>query len=242
MKYLLSIGGYDPTAGAGVVRDIITFRKLGFYGLGVATTITYQNTKGFYGYVSLSKEIVKEEMERIMEDFKVKYVKVSMVGSAADVIVNFKRRYSWTIVADPLLNAKNSFKLNDVEKIKNLLREAYVITPNVPEAERLAGMKIKSVENIITAGKKIVEKYGKYVIIKGGHFNGVDYLFGEEVESFSLPHLGRNVHGTGCAYSSALTAFLAKGMKIEEAFREARRFLQREIENSIETGGYSLLP
>ncbi len=242
MQYLMSIGGYDPTGGAGVIRDIITFRKLGFYGLGIATAITYQNTRGFYGFEPIERDVVRNEIQKIVEDFQVKYVKIGMLGSSADLILEFKDRYSWTIVIDPLLSAKNSFKLNDPEDIQEILREAYVITPNIPEAEELAGMEIKEDEDIVKAGKKLVAKYGKYVIIKGGHMSGKDYLFGDDVRTFAMPHLGKDVHGTGCAYSSALTAFLAKGYGMERAFVEARRFLQGEIENSLETGGYSLLP
>jgi hydroxymethylpyrimidine/phosphomethylpyrimidine kinase len=242
MQYLLSIGGYDPTAGAGVIRDILTFRKLGFYGLGIATAITYQNTKGFYGYQTLEPETVEKEIERLVEDFPIKYVKIGMVGNATKIILKFQKRYSWIVVMDPLLHAKNLFKLNEVKNIEELLREAYVITPNIPEAEILSGVTINREDDIIKAGKYLLKKYGKYVIIKGGHGNGVDYLFGDNVKTFSLTHLGKNVHGTGCAYSSALTALLAKGMKIEDAFKEARRFIQGEIEKSIETGGYSLLP
>ncbi len=242
MEYLLSIAGYDPTGGAGVIRDILTFRKLGFYGMGVITTITYQNTKGFYGFEALDEKIVEREIEKIVEDFPIKYVKIGMVGKAADVILKFQRKYSWLTVADPLLEAKNSFPLNSLEDIEKIMERAYAITPNIPEAGKLSNVKIEKEEDILKAGKILLEKYGKYVIIKGGHGEGRDYLFGENVKFFQMPHLRKEVHGTGCAYSSALLGFLAKGYNMEEAFKEARKFVQREIERSIETGGYSLLP
>ncbi len=242
MEYLLSIAGLDPTSGAGVIRDIITFRKLGFYGLGVPTTITYQNTKGFIGFESLSEEIVERELKAIIEDFPIRFVKVGMLGSSAGLVAKFAKEYDWFVIFDPLLTAKNGMLINRIEYIEQLLKIAYVITPNVPEAERLAGMKIKDEKDVISAGKILKHKYGKYVIIKGGHLSGRDYLFGDEVKSYGMPKINKIVHGTGCAYSSALLSFIAKGMRIEEAFVEARKFLQGEIKNAIDTGGYSLLP
>ena len=242
MKYLLSIAGFDPTSGAGVIRDIITFRKLGFYGLGVATAITYQNTRGFAGFAPLSEEAVEREIRAIVEDFPVRFVKVGMLGISGNLIAKFAKEYGWFVVFDPLLSAKNGSTINKIEDIDPFLKIADVITPNVPEAEKLAGMKIKSERDVISAGNILLERYGKYVIIKGGHLNGRDYLFGEEIKSYSMPKINKNAHGTGCAYSSALLSYIARGLKIEEAFIEARKFVQDEIKGSIDTGGYPLLP
>ncbi len=242
MEYLLSIAGFDPTSGAGVIRDIITFRKLGFYGLGVATALTYQNIRGFEGFKVLSPNVVEQGLKAIMEDFPIKFVKVGMLGASVDLIVELAREYDWFLIFDPLLTAKNGKSINKIEDIEPLLKIAEVITPNVPEAEKLAGIKIKNESDVIAVGKILTHKYGKYVIIKGGHLNGRDYLFGDEIKSYGMPKINKIVHGTGCAYSSSLLSFIAKGLKIEEAFIEARKFLQREIENAIDTGGYSLLP
>ena len=242
MEYLLSIAGLDPTSGAGVIRDIITFRKLGFYGLGVATAITYQNTRGFAGFTPLNENVVEREIQAIVEDFPVRFVKVSMLGISGNLIAKFAKDYNWFIVFDPLLSAKNESIINKIEDIVSLLKIADVITPNVPEAEKLTNMEIKNEGDAILAGKILEQRYGKYVIIKGGHLSGKDYLFGDEIKSYGMPKINKIVHGTGCAYSSALLSFIARGLKIEKAFIEARKFLQDEIKNSIDTGGYSLLP
>ncbi len=242
MEYLLSIAGYDPTAGAGVIRDIITFRKLGFYGLGIPTAITYQNTHGFLGFDAVKKESVKEQINSIMNDFKVKYVKIGMIGKASDILVESIKNYNWLVVLDPILRAKNGYPLNKIEDLQVLLEMADVITPNIPEAETLSGFKIKDENDIKKVGKILVDKYGKYVIIKGGHGSGSDYLFGDDIESYTLPKIPKTVHGTGCVYSSSLLSFLARGLKINEAFKKAREFVQNEIEKSLETGGYSLPP
>ncbi len=244
MQYLLSVAGYDPTGGAGVIRDIITFRKHGFYGLGVITAITYQNPHGFYGMISLSPEEVKMQLEPLIESFSINYVKIGMLGKrgTAELLARMAQEYEWFVVFDPLLAAKNSHPLNARDDIELLLRRANVITPNVPEAEAISGKKIENEETLMDVGKMLREKYGGYVIIKGGHLNGTDYLFGEEIHTVSLPLLRKNMHGTGCVYSSTLLSKLVSGKTMEEAFRETRAFVQKEIENSIETGGYSLPP
>jgi hydroxymethylpyrimidine/phosphomethylpyrimidine kinase len=244
MQYLLSIAGHDPTSGAGVIRDILTFRKFGFYGMGVITAITYQNTEGFQGLNILKVEEVKKQIDALVETFNIKYVKVGLVGSReiADLIVDMANKNEWFVIFDPLLGAKNGYPLNSREDVESLLKRANIITPNIPEAEELSGLHIEEPSDVIKVGYTLRDMYGNYVVIKGGHLNGTDYLFGEFMHSTSLPLLKKNMHGTGCVYSSALLGGIASGKSVKEAFDMTRKFLQNEIKNSIETGGYALPP
>ncbi len=245
MELVLSIGGFDSTAGAGVTRDLLTFRKLGVYGFAVVTAITFQNLSGFYGYRPLQPEDVSRQIESLLENCDIKYVKLSMVGSreVAKLLEREIEEHGWYVVFDPLLAAKNGYPLNRLEDIEPLLFLADVLVPNVPEAERISGMKIRNGADAVDAGKLIRERYGGYVIVKGGHLEGADYLIGDDVIVARMEHLEKVVHGTGCAYSSALTSYLARGLPLKDAFFSARKFIQEEIEKSVNLGGsYEVLP
>ncbi len=246
MRVVMSIAGFDPSSGAGVVRDIITFRKIGLYGVGVITAVTYQNSSEIYGLKPLSVDDVKQQIDAIMEDFDVKYVKIGIV--ATEKIANFLsekiENYGLVAVVDPILRSSSGFAFIDSpSRLENLIKKAMVITPNVPEAEILSGVRIKDEKGAIRAGKIIQEKYGTSVIIKGGHLDGTDYLFeGDDVLKEEMEHHGKDIHGTGCAYSSALTAHLALGYSLRISFRLAREFLESEIRNSINIASRELLP
>lgn len=241
---LLSIGGFDPTAGAGVIRDILTFRKLGVYGFAVITAVTFQNLDGFYGFHPLKGEDVERQINSL-EGEEIKFVKISMVGSGeiAKILEDKIKRNRWFVIFDPLLSAKNGYVLNCMEDIEGILKLAKVIVPNVPEAEIISGIKIKDEDTAIKAGLKIRKIYGGDVIIKGGHLSGVNYLISDEIKKIKTKLLPKTVHGTGCAYSSALMAYLSKGLTLEEAFYSAQKFMEEEMEKSLAFGGsYEVLP
>ncbi len=242
----MSIAGFDPTGGAGILRDIITFRKIGVYGVGIVTSITYQNTHGVSGYFSLPSESVEREIDKVMKDMNIKFAKVGMVGNGeiAGIIAEKIKEYKIKMIFDPILEAKNSYPLIDnVKNIFSLLKSSFIITPNISEAEILSGMKIRGEKDIIKAGKILREEFGAIVIIKGGHYKGEDYLISEEIHKFKMEHLGKEVHGTGCSYSSALTSYLVLGYSILESFKKARIFIQGEIKNSLKIGhGWEVLP
>ncbi len=246
MKIAMGIAGFDPSSGSGILRDIITFRKIGVYGVGVATAITEQSTKGVSGYFPLPPELVGQEIDVLMNDMNIKFAKIGMVGNGkiANIIAKKIKEYNLKIIFDPVLRAKNAYPLIDhVKNIEILLKFSFVITPNIPEAEILSGIKIRDEENIIKAGKILREKFGAYIIIKGGHYRGVDYLIGDDIQKLNMEHLGKEVHGTGCAYSSALTAYLVLGYNILDSFKKARVFIQKEIKNSLKIGsGWEVLP
>ncbi len=246
MRVVMSIAGFDPSTGAGVTRDVITFRKIGLYGVGAVTAITYQNSSKIYGLRALSTEDVEKQIDAIMEDFDVKHVKIGIVGSEkiANLIAKKIDEYEWVAVVDPILKSSSNFAFIDSPNyLENLIKKATVITPNVPEAETLSGIKIKDEDSAMRAGKIIQEKYGISVIIKGGHLDGTDYLFeDDEVLKEEMEHYGKDIHGTGCAYSSALAAHLALGYPLRISFRLAREFLESEIRNSLKIASRELLP
>jgi hydroxymethylpyrimidine/phosphomethylpyrimidine kinase len=244
MKVVMSIAGFDPSSGAGVMRDIITFRKIGLYGVGAVTAVTYQNSWDVYGFKPLMPEDVVKQIDALMEDFQITHVKVGMVANnhIANLIANKIEEYNLVAVVDPILKSSSGYAfISSPEDLEDLLKKASVITPNVPEAEVLSGVKIKDEESAIKAGMILREKYGP-TIIKGGHLDGVDYLFDDEIVKEEMEHLGKDIHGTGCVYSSALTAHLALGYSLKISFRLSREFLQSEIRNSTNVSKRELFP
>ncbi len=240
----MAIAGHDPSGASGILRDIKTFEKLNVYGLGVITAVTVQNTQEVKRYQLIPDSLVAEQIDALIEDQPVKFVKVGMVGSGenARIIADKIREYGLKAIVDPVMSSSSGAKLIDSpESLEPLLKEAYIITPNVPEAEILSGREIKSREDIIRAGKILEDKY-VCVIIKGGHLGGEDFLFCGDMHSAKQPLLPHDVRGTGCTYSSAITAFLTRGYGIREAFVNARLFVQKEIEKSIVVGEKHLLP
>ena len=242
--FALAIAGHDPSGASGILRDIKTFEKLGVYGLGVITAVTYQNITKIKDFRVLSREDVVEQLDAVMEEFPVKYAKVGMVGSGenANLIADKLKEYEIRAVVDPVIFSSSGKKLIDSPKsLGRLLKASYIITPNILEAEILAEMKINTREDVIKAGRILEKKYG-CIIIKGGHLEGEDFLFSEEMHSVRRAKLGVDARGTGCSYSSALTAYLSRGYSLRDAFVNAKIFIQKEIENAIKMKAGNLLP
>jgi len=240
----MSIAGHDPSGASGILRDIKTLSKLGVYGVGVITAITVQNIRDIRSYNVVSGAMVAEQIDALMTDFDIKYVKIGMVGNGENAkhISDKIKEYNLKAIFDPVLNASSGTAIVDSpQSLIPLLKESYIITPNIPEAEIFAGVKIENRSDVIRAGKYLEEKYG-CTIIKGGHLSGEDLLFCEDMHSAKQPLLPYEVRGTGCAYSSAITAFLARGYGIREAFANARLYMQKEIERSVVFGAKHLLP
>jgi len=242
--FALAIAGHDPCGASGILRDIKTFEKLGVYGLGVVTAITEQSVGEVRGIFPLSPERVKGQIEALINDFPVRYAKVGMVATAenARAIAAKIDEHGIIAVVDPIIRSSSGKMLIDSpESLEILLRAAYVITPNIPEAEILAGMEIKDRRDVIKAGKILEDMYG-CTIIKGGHLGGEDFLFCGEMHSTRMEKLPYDARGTGCSYSSALTSFLARGYGLRDAFVNARLFVQREMERAIPIASGRVLP
>ena len=243
----LTIAGSDSSGGAGVQADLKTFSAIGTYGMSVITAVTAQSTKGVFLVEELSEEIIKKQIEVVIDDIMPKAVKIGMVSSPeiiriiVDTLKNYNIEY---LVVDPVMISKGGYSLLKPKAKKNLIEYliplSYLITPNVLEAEEITGMKIRNLEDMKEAGYKILELGPKYVLMKGGHLEGdaIDVLIGKDIfEVYKQQRLNRkNTHGTGCTLSSAITSYLALGYSIEESVSLSKEYITEAIRNSFDIG------
>ncbi|MEM2995568.1 MAG: bifunctional hydroxymethylpyrimidine kinase/phosphomethylpyrimidine kinase [Candidatus Bathyarchaeia archaeon] len=246
----LTIAGSDSGGGAGVQADIKTFAALGVHGAAAITAITAQNTLSVEAIQPLNPEIVRAQIRAVAEDIGVNAGKTGMLYTAEIVraVAEEVSLYGFPLVVDPVMVAKAGSPLLEAEAmntLKNfLLPKATVVTPNMFEAEKLANMEIKSLEDAETAAKKISELGVKAVVVKGGHFEGaeaVDILYYEgKIKRFSASRLtAKTTHGTGCVFSAAITAQIAKGDDIPTAVEKAKNFVVSAIKHGFAVGkGY----
>ncbi|EFV76036.1 bifunctional hydroxymethylpyrimidine kinase/phosphomethylpyrimidine kinase [Cytobacillus pseudoceanisediminis] len=245
----LTIAGSDSGGGAGIQADLKTFQELGVFGMSALTAVTAQNTKGVQGVYPMTAEAVSAQIQSIGEDLRPDAVKTGMLFSAVIIesVSNEIVRYGWkNVVIDPVMIAKGGASLLQNEAIlamkKHLIPLSLVITPNIPEAEVLTDIRIRSLEDKIEAAKKLHHLGAKNVIIKGGHDEAkdiaADLLFdGERFSEFKSSRIQTaNTHGTGCTYSAAITAGLADGLTVPEAVDRAKKFIQAAIENDLGIG------
>ena len=247
MRTILSIAGSDPSGGAGIQADLKTFGALGVYGMAVITSLTAQNTLGVSGTFHVPAEFVGEQLDAIIRDMGFDAVKTGMLadeGIVRIVAERLKRRRVGKLVVDPVMGSNNgAVLLNDTGRealVKFLFPLAFLVTPNIPEAEVLAGMKIRGVRDMERAAQRIKGFGAKNVLVKGGHLNKgpTDVLFdGREFTHFSLDRVEtKSTHGTGCTLSAALAAFLAQGVPLEEAARRAKDYLQATLIHAFSLG------
>ncbi|MCX8196196.1 MAG: bifunctional hydroxymethylpyrimidine kinase/phosphomethylpyrimidine kinase [Acidilobaceae archaeon] len=245
----LTIAGSDSGGGAGIQADLKTFAVMGVHGTSAITSITAQNTKEVRAIFDLPPEMVISQVEAIADDLGVDAAKTGMLSNSDIIraVAKVVDKYSFPLVVDPVMIAKSGAPLLRPEAMEALIREivprATVITPNRFEAERLTGIKIGSLEAAREAAKIIVEELGaSAAIVKGGHLQGessLDVLYhkGEYVE-FRAPRIYKNTdHGTGCAFSAAIAAGLAKGREVKEAVSVAKEFITMAIDYGLEIGG-----
>jgi len=242
----LTIGGSDSSAGAGIQADIKTFSALGVYGLTALTCVVAEIPGKVSRIEPVSAKIVGEQIEVLAKSFPIAAIKVGLLCSAeivsavAKAILNLDKVSAarTPLVVDPVFVATSGDPLLDPAAIETYEKELFplasLITPNLDEAGRLLGTKIKDRQSMHHAGKELENRFGTGILLKGGHLAGeraVDLLFavGKVVE-FSAPFVhGVATHGTGCAYSAAITAGLAKGLSLEEAVTQAKRFVTESI-------------
>ena len=237
----LTIAGSDSGAGAGIQADLKTFASLGVYGLTVITAITAQNTVGVHAVQEIDPDIIAAQLDAVAEDFSIGALKIGMlssvaiIGSVADGIVRHQLR---PLVVDPVMIAKSGDRLLREDAVdalrRRLLPLAAVVTPNIPEAEVLAGRPIRTRDDRIVAARAIIELGAQAVVIKGGHTQDdpiADVLVDANgVREFFAPRIGTtSTHGTGCTFSAAITAGLAQGLDLEHAVGEARDFVSRAL-------------
>ncbi|RXZ84826.1 bifunctional hydroxymethylpyrimidine kinase/phosphomethylpyrimidine kinase [Paenibacillaceae bacterium] len=244
----LTIAGSDSGGGAGIQADLKTFQELGVYGMSALTAVTAQNTTGVLAVHPLSPEAVVQQMEAVGSDIGVDALKTGMLfsGDIIAAVAGSIQSHGWTnVVVDPVMIAKGGAALLQSEAVEALIRELLplttVITPNIPEAECLTGMVIRSSADKREAAKRLAAFGVAYVLIKGGHdagplstdllFDGTQFI---ELEGIRVDTV--HTHGTGCTFSAALTAGLAAGMSVSEAAHQAKAFIQAAIENGIAIG------
>ncbi len=245
----LSIAGSDPSGGAGVQLDLKVFEYFRVYGMGVISSLTIQNSKGVYKAVPIEGKTVYEQIEALYRDFSIGAAKTGMlltedvVVSISKAVEDFKIK---NLVVDPVLISTSGKELLEKRAVKamidRLIPLSILVTPNIPEAEFLTGLKINKESDIEKVVSTLKNFGAKNILIKGGHADdrerAVDWLFvKDEMIKLEYPRVKKkNIHGTGCALSAAITANLSLGKHIIDATRISRSFLQLAIENSIKLG------
>ncbi len=243
----LTIAGSDSGAGAGIQADLKTFAAFGVYGTSVLTAVTAQNTRAVLAVAEVPEEVVALQIDAVLEDIGADAVKTGMLSSASITRTVADRLEAWGVerlVVDPVMVAKGGEPLlqaRAVDAVKEaLLPLAFIVTPNIPEAEILAGMTIQGPEQVEEAARVIAALGPRYVIIKGGHLSGdaTDTVFdGVAFTTFSSERIEtRNTHGTGCTFSAAIAALLAWGLPPLEAIAEAKLWLTEAIRQSYAIG------
>lgn len=245
----LTIAGSDSGGGAGIQADLKTFQELGVYGMSALTAVTAQNTLGVQAVYPLEAEAVTAQLDSVGTDLPPDAVKTGMLfsGEIISAVAEKIRHYGWDkLVVDPVMVAKGGSALLQAEAvhalIKRLLPLAWVVTPNIPEAEILTGMKISGLPDRETAAKLIHSMGCRYVVLKGGHdgetpgvldllYDGKEFIY---LESRRIDTL--HTHGTGCTFSAALAAGLARGNTFNDAVHTAKAFIQAAIEDGLNLG------
>ncbi len=245
---ILSVAGSDSSGGAGIQADTKTGTLLGSYVATAITALTAQNTRGVSSIHSLPPSFVEHQMEAVLSDIPVDVVKIGMLNSAevitsvVDKLTEFNMKI---VVVDPVMVAKGGTSLMDRDAVgvlrTTLLPLTYLLTPNIPEAERLTGTIIRNEEEMAVAARLLHGMGAKNVLVKGGHLmdgESVDLLYdGKGFTRFAVPRiLSKNTHGTGCSFATAIATYLAQGEPLPEAVKRAKEFITTAIKTARPLG------
>lgn len=247
MKTALSIAGSDCSGGAGIQADIKTMTMNGVYAMSVITALTAQNTTGVTGISEVSADFLKQQMEVIFNDIRPDAIKIGMVPNAElmETIAECLNVYQANnIVVDPVMVATSGSSLMESEAVvtlkSKLLPIATLVTPNIPEAEVLSGMKIVDEGSMVGAAKYISESYGCAVLLKGGHSindaNDLLYTDGQATWYHGKRIDNPNTHGTGCTLSSAIASNLAKGYELSTSIQRAKDYISGALAAMLDLG------
>lgn len=247
MKSALAIAGSDCSGGAGIQADLKTFTAHRVYGMTIITAIVAENTTGVIKIEDVSPDMIDRQFEAVFEDIFPDSVKIGMLSEKETIesVIGGLRRYRpHNVIADPVLYAKDSTPLMNEDCMELLINGIIpltdLITPNIPEAEKISGLKIRTEKDIRACCEAIYNMGCGGVLIKGGHSEGaaVDVLFdGKQFFSFTSPRIHtKNTHGTGCTLSSAIAANMAKGASLYDAVCSAKAYITGAIENSLALG------
>lgn len=245
-KVLLSIAGFDPSGGAGILLDMQVFTKLGFVGMAIPTADTVQNTSVVKDMQPHSKDLLRRQYQILKEDVSISGIKVGMIGSRpnlAAIAEILLENQGIPIVVDPVLVSSSGHVLMEKKAAGDFLSvlsgKMSLITPNLKEAGCLSGASVRNLRDAAAAARIIYSRTGSACLIKGGHFPGdpVDILFdGKEEFHWKRPRLQGDIHGTGCFLSSAILGFMVQGMAAAQACKEAGEWITRVIEKSVKLG------
>ncbi|MEJ5299599.1 MAG: bifunctional hydroxymethylpyrimidine kinase/phosphomethylpyrimidine kinase [Thermodesulforhabdaceae bacterium] len=246
---VMSIAGSDSGGGAGIQADLKTCSALGVYATTVITALTAQNTVAVKGIFAVDPSFVTAQIDAIMEDIGTDSAKTGMLDRKEIIQAVAEAVKRWKIekfIVDPVMVAKSGDLLLKPDAVEALIKElfplSYAITPNAPEAQAiLSGMVIKSLSDMKDAAEQLHRLGPGYVVLKGGHVESekvVDVLYdGKNFKIFEADRIpSRNTHGTGCTFSAALAAFLAKGEEIEDAVAKAKRYVTDAIKAGLPIG------
>ncbi|MFW6386071.1 MAG: bifunctional hydroxymethylpyrimidine kinase/phosphomethylpyrimidine kinase [Candidatus Hadarchaeota archaeon] len=244
---VFTIAGSDSGGGAGLQADLKTFAALEVHGTCIITSVTAQNTRGVRGTNDLPGTFVGKQIDAVAKDFDPTWGKTGMLSNPdiIDVVKEKVSEYDLKLVVDPVMVAASGSSLlkeEAFESLKELVGDSFLVTPNVPEAEKLSGLQIEGYEDVEQATERIFSNLGpKNVLIKGGHLGGKtvkNFLYGKSgIENFETPRIPiPDVHGTGCTFSSAITAKLAKGNDLITSIEEAGHFMVSSIKGRLKIG------
>ena len=247
MRTALTIAGSDSSGGAGIQADIKTMTMNGVFAMSAITALTAQNTTGVTGILNATPDFLEKELDAIFTDIFPDAVKIGMVSSAELITVIAEKLKAYGakhVVVDPVMVATSGAKLLEDDAIdtlkEKLLPLAEVLTPNIPEAEILAGMKIESPTDMETAARTISETYGCAVLCKGGHdLNDANDLLWKDGAGrwFKGRRIANpNTHGTGCTLSSAIASNLAKGYGLDESVEKAKAYISGALAAMLDLG------
>ncbi len=256
MLVVLSIAGFDPSGGAGVLADIKTFAALGCFGAAAITSLTSQNTTAVYAAYHQPPEVLRAQLEPLMSDFDIAAVKTGMLPTRASIEIvatTIERHQLTNVVVDPVIRSTSGYDLIDdgaaAFLAERLLPLADLMTPNMAEAAWLTRMKVEDLDGMQQAARQLYEQCQAVrlkptarcaVLITGGHLadEAADVLYdGSETRIFRAPKiLTRNTHGTGCTLSSAMAALLAQGCDTPEAVRRAKDYVVAALRTAPNIG------
>lgn len=247
MKKVLTIAGSDCSGGAGVQADLKTFSAHGVFGMSVIVSVVAENTSRVIAIQDITPDMIGKQIDAVFEDIEVDAVKIGMLSSPEcmkAVAAKLQEYKPQNIVVDPVMYAKNGCPLMEPTAVDTLIKTiiplADVLTPNIPEAEKIAGMQISTVDDMEIAAQRIHAMGCKAVVVKGGHAvgNALDVLYdGSRIYHFETARIDtKNTHGTGCTFSSAVASHLAKGASIEKAVELAKAYVTTAIKHSLAIG------
>jgi hydroxymethylpyrimidine/phosphomethylpyrimidine kinase len=240
MKTALSIAGSDCSGGAGLQADLKTFSAHGVFGMTVVTSVVAENTVRVIEYQDIRADIIEKQIDAVFEDIPPDAVKIGMLSCSQTMLAVAGKLREWkprNVVIDPVMYAKNGAPLMETDAINTLINEvvplADLITPNIPEAEKMAKMAIKTRDDMREAARRIHAMGCRGVVVKGGHIEGdaTDIFFdGEKFFEYPSPRIDtKHTHGTGCTFSSAIAANLALGMPVHQAVESAKAYINTAI-------------